>query len=83
MTDFSVGIVGLDLLGSALTRRLDQQGVGHTATDLNARLLQAHLAGGGSAPAGSPYDLAQLCDLILITETSDETLRSWCWARSG
>ena len=75
MTDFSVGIVGLDLLGSALTRRLDQQGIGHTATDLNARLLQAHLAGGGSAPAGSPYDLAQLCDLILITETSDETLR--------
>ncbi|HTP90202.1 MAG TPA: NAD(P)-binding domain-containing protein [Xanthobacteraceae bacterium] len=75
MADFSVGIVGLDSLGSALTRRLDQQGIGHTATDLNARLLQSHLAGGGSAPAGSPYDLAQLCDLILLTETSDETLR--------
>ena len=75
MADFSVGIVGLDSLGAALTRRLDEQGIGHTATDLNARLLQAHLAGGGSAPAGSPYDLAKVCDLILLTETSDETLR--------
>jgi 3-hydroxyisobutyrate dehydrogenase-like beta-hydroxyacid dehydrogenase len=75
MADFSVGIVGLDSLGSALTRRLDEQGIGHTATDLNGRLLQAHLAGGGSAPAGSPYDLGQVCDLILLAETSDETAR--------
>lgn len=75
MADFSVGIVGLDSLGSALTRRLDQQGIGNTVTDLNSRLLQAHLAGGGSAPAGSPYDLAQVCDLILLAETSDATAR--------
>lgn len=75
MADFSVGIVGLDALGSALTRRLDERGIGNTATDLNARLLQAHLAGGGSAPAGSPYDLAQICDLILLAETGDETAR--------
>jgi 3-hydroxyisobutyrate dehydrogenase len=75
MADFSIGIVGLDALGSALTRRLDERGIGNTVTDLNSRLLQAHLAGGGSAPAGSPYDLAQVCDLILLAETSDETAR--------
>jgi len=75
VADFAVGIVGLDTLGSALTRRLDDQGIGHTATDLNNRLLQAHLAGGGSAPAGSPYDLAQVCDLILLAETSDAAAR--------
>ena len=75
MADFSVGIVGLDTLGSALIRRLDAQGIGNTATDINSRLLQAHLAGGGSAPAGSPYDLAQVCNLILLAETSDETAR--------
>jgi 3-hydroxyisobutyrate dehydrogenase-like beta-hydroxyacid dehydrogenase len=75
MVDFSVGIVGLDAMGAALGRRLDQQGIGNTATDLNGRLLQAHLAAGGSAPAGSPYDLAQVCDLVLIVETSDENLR--------
>jgi len=75
MADFSVGIVGLDSMGAALTRRLDQQGIGNTATDLNSRMLQAHLAAGGSAPAGSPYDLAQVCDLILIAETTDDTLR--------
>lgn len=75
MAEFSVGIVGLDSMGAALTRRLDEQGIGNTATDLNARMLQAHLAAGGSAPVGSPYDLAQVCDLILIVETSDETLR--------
>ena len=75
MADFSVGIVGLDALGSALTRRLDEAGIGNTVTDINSRLLQAHLAGGGSAPAGSPYDLAQVCDLILLAETSDQTAR--------
>jgi 3-hydroxyisobutyrate dehydrogenase-like beta-hydroxyacid dehydrogenase len=75
MADFSVGIVGLDTLGSALIRRLDQQGIGNTATDLNGRLLQAHIAGGGSAPAGSPYDLAQVCDLIFLAETDDQTAR--------
>ncbi len=75
MADFSVGVVGLDSLGAALTRRLDDRGLGYTATDLNTRLLQAHLAAGGSAPAGSPYDLAQICDLILLAETSDDTVR--------
>jgi 3-hydroxyisobutyrate dehydrogenase-like beta-hydroxyacid dehydrogenase len=75
MADFSVGIVGLDALGAALTQRLDAQGIGSTATDLNPRMLQAHLAEGGSAPAGSPYDLAKMCDLILLTETSDAGLR--------
>lgn len=73
--DFSIGIVGLDAMGAALTRRLNDQGIGSVATDLNARLLQAHLAGGGSAPAGSPHDLAQMCDLVLIAETTDEGLR--------
>lgn len=75
MADFSVGIVGLDSLGAALTRRLDQQGIGNTVTDLNSRMLQAHLAGGGSSPAGSPYDLAQMCNVILLAETTDEGLR--------
>jgi 3-hydroxyisobutyrate dehydrogenase-like beta-hydroxyacid dehydrogenase len=75
MTDFSIGIVGLDALGAALTRRLDRQGIVNTVTDLNSRLLQAHLAEGGSAPAGSPYDLAQMCNLVLLAETSDEALR--------
>jgi 3-hydroxyisobutyrate dehydrogenase-like beta-hydroxyacid dehydrogenase len=75
MADFSVGILGLDTLGSALIRRLDAQGIGNTGTDINSRLLQAHLAGGGSSPAGSPYDLAQVCNLILLVETSDETAR--------
>jgi 3-hydroxyisobutyrate dehydrogenase-like beta-hydroxyacid dehydrogenase len=75
MADFSVGIVGLDTLGSALIRRLNAQGIGSTGTDINSRLVQAHVAGGGSAPAGSPYDLAQVCNLILLAETGDETAR--------
>ena len=75
MVDFSVGIVGLDSMGAALSRRLNEQGIGNTPTDLNTRMLQAHLAEGGSAPAGSPFDLAQVCDLVFIAETTNETLR--------
>lgn len=75
MSDFLVGIIGMDAIGGALTRRFDEMGVGHSVTDLSSRLIQAHLAGGGAAPAGSPYDLAQMCNLIFIAETADETLR--------
>jgi 3-hydroxyisobutyrate dehydrogenase-like beta-hydroxyacid dehydrogenase len=75
MADFSVGIVGLDWLGAALTGRLEESGISYTATDLDGRRLQAHVAGGGSGPAGSPFDLAQVCDLILLAETSEDTAR--------
>lgn len=75
MSDFLVGIIGLDAMGGALTRRFDEMGVGHSVTDLSSRMIQAHLAEGGAAPAGSPYDLAQMCNLIFIAETADETLR--------
>ena len=76
MADFSVGIVGLDTLGSALIAPAGRSRASAIlVTDINSRLLQAHLAGGGSAPAGSPYDLAQVCNLILLAETNDETAR--------
>jgi phosphoglycerate dehydrogenase-like enzyme len=39
MADFSIGIVGLDTLGSALIRRLNAQGIGTTGTDINSRLV--------------------------------------------
>ncbi|MBM3607050.1 MAG: NAD(P)-dependent oxidoreductase [Alphaproteobacteria bacterium] len=72
---FSIGVVGMDQLGAALLQRLDRQNIGHACTDLDHRLVQAHLAEGGAAPLGSPYDLAQMCDLIFMTAVDGETLR--------
>ena len=75
LSAFSIGVVGMDNLGAALLARLDSLGVGHTSTDLDYRNVQAHLAEGGAAPVGSPYDLAQMCNLIILGSQDGETLR--------
>lgn len=75
MSAFSIGVVGMDRLGAALLQRLDRQNIGHACTDMDHRLVQAHLAEGGAAPLGSPYDLAQMCNLIFMTAADGETLR--------
>lgn len=75
LSAFSIGVVGMDRLGAALLQRLDRQNIGHACTDMDHRLVQAHLAEGGAAPLGSPYDLAQMCNLIFMTAPDGETLR--------
>lgn len=75
LAEFSIGVVGMDQLGAALLERLERQGIGHTSTDLDHRLVQAHLADGGSAPVGSPYDIAQMCNLIILAAPDGESLR--------
>jgi len=39
MADFSIGIVGLDELGGALSERLEDQEFGHIVTDINSQNL--------------------------------------------
>lgn len=75
LAEFSIGVVGMDQLGAALLERLERQGVGHTSTDLDYRMVQAHLADGGAAPVGSPYDIAQMCNLIILAAPNGELLR--------
>jgi 3-hydroxyisobutyrate dehydrogenase-like beta-hydroxyacid dehydrogenase len=75
MTDFSIGIVGLDQMGGALSERFEQRELGHIVTDINSQNLQIHLAESGVAPASTPSDIGQMCDLVFVTEIADSTFR--------
>ncbi|MCC2097022.1 MAG: NAD(P)-dependent oxidoreductase [Hyphomicrobiales bacterium] len=75
MSDFSIGVIGLDLLGGAISERLEDQEFGHVVTDINAQNLQIHVAESGVAPAATPTDVGHMCDLIFVAETSDTTFR--------
>lgn len=81
--DFSIGVVGLDLFGAALSERLDSQGIGHIVSDMAPMMLQAHVAESGIAPASTPTDVAQMCDLVFITEVSDTNLRDAVMGPTG
>ena len=83
MEEFSIGVVGLDLLGAALSERLDSCEVGHIVSDMNPQYLQAHVAESGIAPASTPTDVAHMCDLIFITEVSDSALRDVVMGPTG
>jgi 3-hydroxyisobutyrate dehydrogenase-like beta-hydroxyacid dehydrogenase len=75
MSEFSIGVVGLDLMGGAISERLEDLEFGHVVTDINAQNLQIHVAESGIAPAATPTDVGHMCDLIFVVESSDTTFR--------
>ncbi len=81
--DLSIGIVGMDLLGAALSQRMDLQGLGHIVSDMSPQMLQAHVAESGIAPASTPTDVAQMCDVVFITEINDGNLRDVVLGSTG
>ncbi len=83
MADFSIGIVGLDELGGALSERLEDQEFGHIVTDINSQNLQIHVAESGVAPAATPSDVGQMCDLIFLAEIADSTMRESVMGATG
>lgn len=83
MADFSIGIVGLDQVGGALSERLDEQEWGHMVTDLHPQNLQIHLAESGVAPAATPTDIARMCDLIFVAEIADSSFRESVMGPTG
>lgn len=81
--EFSIGIVGMDLLGAAVSRRMELQGLGHIVSDMSPQMLQAHVAESGIAPASTPTDVAQMCDLVFIAEINDANLRDVVLGSTG
>lgn len=83
MADFSIGIVGLDQLGGALSERFEEEGFGHIVTDINSQNLQIHVAESGIAPAATPTDVGSMCDLVFVTEIADSTFRESVMGSTG
>jgi len=67
----TTGIVGLGLIGMALSKRLLNGGVTPVVFDLKAEALQAAVADGAVA-ADSSRDLAARCDTILVAVQNDK-----------
>ncbi len=67
----TTGIVGLGLIGMALSRRLINDGVTPVVFDLKVEALQAAVADGAAA-ASSSRDLAARCEIILVAVQNDK-----------
>jgi 3-hydroxyisobutyrate dehydrogenase-like beta-hydroxyacid dehydrogenase len=61
-----VGMIGLGLLGAAISERLLAAGNSVTGFDLSAECVQQFKAAGG-VPAGSAIAVAEQCDVVLLS----------------
>ncbi len=67
----TVGIVGLGLIGGALTKRLVQQGVAPMVFDLKREKADAAVEAGAAA-AASAREVAERCDVVILSVQTDE-----------
>src|SRR5689334_8349052 len=61
-----VGIIGLGLLGAAISERLVAAGNTVVGFDLSAACVQRFKAAGGT-PAASPIEVAKQCGVVLLS----------------
>ena len=83
MVDYSVGVVGLGVIGSPVARRLQKQGIEAGVCDPHALTQQAFLAEGGRHPLATPLQLAQLSQVIVLAMPDDTTLRDVVVGNNG
>lgn len=67
----SVGVIGLGLIGAALSRRLVATGEPPIVYDLRAEAVDAAVAA-GSIAAASSREVAERCDIVLVAVQTDD-----------
>jgi L-threonate 2-dehydrogenase len=77
-----VGLVGLGLMGTAMSTRLLAAGRRVVGFDVSPEARAAHRARGGEV-AGSPADVAEHCRLVILSLPSGEISRGVCLAPEG
>jgi 3-hydroxyisobutyrate dehydrogenase-like beta-hydroxyacid dehydrogenase len=77
-----VGLVGLGLMGTAMSTRLLAVGRRVVGFDVSADARQAHRARGGDV-ANSPGDVAARCRLVILSLPSGQISRSVCLDPDG
>jgi putative dehydrogenase len=65
-TSDPIGVIGIGLLGTAITRRLRAAGFGVLGFDVDAQKL-ANLSGLGARPAGSLAEVARACSTVVLS----------------
>jgi 3-hydroxyisobutyrate dehydrogenase len=71
----AVGFIGLGLMGQGFTRRLAEQGYRVVGFDIDAAKTRAASAW-GVTPANSAAEVAQACDVILVSVIDPAAVRS-------
>lgn len=80
--DHVVGLVGLGLMGTAMTTRLRAAGRGVVGFDVSADACEAHRARGGDV-AESPAGVAARCRLVILSLPSGQISRGVCLDPDG
>jgi len=69
-----IGFVGLGAMGAPMVRRLLQAGFAVTVSDLNAAALAA-AAASGARTAHTPAELADECDVVMVSLPTPDVVR--------
>jgi 3-hydroxyisobutyrate dehydrogenase-like beta-hydroxyacid dehydrogenase len=77
-----VGLVGLGLMGTAMSSRLLAAGHEVVGYDVDDRARDAHAARGG-ALAASPADVAARCRVVILSLPNAQVSRSVCFESGG
>jgi 3-hydroxyisobutyrate dehydrogenase-like beta-hydroxyacid dehydrogenase len=80
--DECVGLIGLGLMGTAMSTRLLAVGHNVVGFDVSTAARQAHRARGGDV-ASSPADVAARCRLVILSLPSGQISRSVCLDPDG
>jgi 3-hydroxyisobutyrate dehydrogenase len=75
MAQRTVGFIGLGLMGQGFTRRLVEKGYRVVGFDVDAAKTAA-ASGWGVTPARSPAEVAQACDVILVSVIDPASVKS-------
>lgn len=78
----TVGVLGLGYMGARIAAKLLEAGYDVTVWDRKPE-SRAHLVAQGAAEIGSPHELAQAVDILLVSLTDDDVVREVALGEGG
>ncbi|MHA6344935.1 NAD(P)-dependent oxidoreductase [Roseivivax sp. CAU 1761] len=83
MTKPVIGFIGLGLMGGNMVENLQKKGFELVVMDLNKDAVNAVLARGNAKEAGSPRELAEASDIVMLCLTTSEVVERVVYGDNG
>jgi 3-hydroxyisobutyrate dehydrogenase-like beta-hydroxyacid dehydrogenase len=83
MSKPTIGFIGLGLMGGNMVENLQKKGFNLVVMDLNKDAVQAVLERGNAKEAGSPKQLAEASDIIMLCLTTSEVVEKIVYGDDG
>ncbi|SMY06354.1 NAD(P)-dependent oxidoreductase [Flavimaricola marinus] len=78
-----IGFIGLGLMGGNMVENLQKKGFDLVVMDLNKDAVEAVLARGNAKQAGSPKELAEASDIVMLCLTTSDVVEKVVYGDDG